>query len=625
MQAQNLDYNSKIELALNNGTLVVLYAQLEGSGAAMRAGKNYYYLPSAVQLAADPVSKEPQFLFLKYVTEQREDNGGVSGALMHFLMQTGFTKQQLDELQAKLVAKVAGARLAGPVDLFSTGEANSFNITSAVVNTSSGMTKSLVTSGKAPLQQGGRVAVAANLDKNGAQLLANTFEGKTAITDLSVNLFYKYYLKVNGIKAKFTIDYTKMEEVTKRDRISGKYTEDNHWFSQDEQTQTWTEIHKVYEHMIEEKAITIEIEQNFPNGTADKLTEMLFQLFLTLVATPSTDKPPPAEPATTEPYLPGRNTAYEYKLRIYKNSKVEKKKKDVVTLNYNFLMPMELTITQNMKTFYDAAKLNKNSIRSVVLGDPFYKHMDILFVLDLDAKEIFDQEINYVTASVRRKSAAVPGGYRDLGNVKFTKDIIAAKGITAELVYPSEAEENNRELYEYKVQWSLRGGNLFPANPAWQKGSMTALQLAPPVMPRVVEFEADLDKLKSIGITRITLQVRYKKNEQEMEENLNISPAAGQALVNKMIFVDRDTRGYAYRLIFNHKDAGKLALPWSARVSDNYVYATIPDELADMTSEVFVNAADAGKTIVPATPDGKVTTDKVLDQFKDILAVPKTN
>ena len=78
-------------------------------------------------------------------------------------------------------------------------------------------------------------------------------------------------------------------------------------------------------------------------------------------------------------------------------------------------------------------------------------------------------------------------------------------------------------------------------------------------------------------------------------------------------------------LIFNHKDAGKLALPWSVSVSDNYVYASIPDELADKTSEVFVKAVDVAKSIVPAAPDGKVTTDKVLDQFKDILTVPKTN
>ena len=89
------------------------------------------------------------------------------------------------------------------------------------------MTKSLVTSGRAPLQEGGKIAVASNLDKNGAQLLAATFEKTSSITDLSVNLFYKYYLVMNGLKAKFTIDYKKIYELHKQDSINGKL--ENRW------------------------------------------------------------------------------------------------------------------------------------------------------------------------------------------------------------------------------------------------------------------------------------------------------------------------------------------------------------------------------------------------------------
>jgi hypothetical protein len=620
LRAQNLDYNSKVELTLTGGNLVILYAQLEGTGEHARPGRNYYYLPTQVQLARDPKTQTPEFLFLKYVTEQREDQGGVSGALMHFLMQTGFSKEQLEDMQAKLSAKVSGALVKGPVDLFSTGESNSFNITSAVVNSGSGMTKSLVTSGKAPLQQGGKVAVAANLDKNGAQLLAATFEKTSSVTDLSVNLFYKYYLKVNGLKAKFTIDYVKMDSVVKSDRIDGKYTEDNHWFSQDEQKQTWYEVHRVYERMIETKAITIDIEQNMPNATGDKITEMLFQLFLSLVTTPATDQPPPA-PAKEEPYLPGKKDAYEYKLRVYNKVYKEKKKKDVVYLNYNFLMPMELIITQNLKTFYDAARNNKNCIASVLLGEAFYNHMDIRFVLDLEAKEMFDQEINYVTVNVKKKRNS---GNDFVDRRTIDKQYMTEKGITTSMTYAA-GDDKNHDMYEYMVQWSLRGGNVYPPSPQWRKGQMEAVTLQPPVTPRLIEFEADLDKLKSIGITRVTMQVRYKKFDQEMEENLNVSPAAGQALTNKLLFMDRNTRGYVYRLVFNHQTEGKLALPWSARISDNYVYAVIPDELRDKTSEVFVKAVDAGKTIVAPSSDGKVTTDKVLDQFKDVLTTPKTN
>lgn len=620
--AQNLGYRSKITIALTDGSLVTLYAQLEGSGKTATDSKNFYYLPTQVLLARDPRTNTPQFLFLKYVTEQREDQGGVSGALMHFLMQSGFTPQQLADMQAKLAAKVPGAVVKGPVDLFASPDANSFTITSAVVSPGGGMTKSLVTSGKAPVQQGGKVAVATNLDKNGAQLLAATFEKTSSITDLSVNLFYKYFVKVNGLKATFTIDYVKMEEVMKRDIISGKYTEDDHWFGQDEEVQTWTEIHKVYERMVEEKAITIDIDEGLPNETTAKITEMLFQLFLSLVAIPAPEKaqtPPPSEEEKAA--LPGRSTAYEYKLRVVHRKDSKTTRKDVVHLNYDYMMPMDLSVTQNLKTFYDAVRDNKSCIASILIGENFYKHMDIRFVLDLEAKEMFDQEINYVTVNVKKK--------RNSGN-DFTdrrtidKQYMAEKGITASMTYAA-GEDKNADIYEYMTQWSLRGGNVYPTTPEWEKGQMEAVTLRPPVSPRLIEFEADLDKLKATGISRITLQVRYKKFNQEIEENINVSPTQGQALASKMLFMDRDTRGYVYRLVFNHITEGKLALPWSVKINDNYVYAVIPEELNNKTSALFINAAETAKTIVPAGTDGKVTTDKVLDQFKEVLNAPKTN
>ncbi|MCY7293137.1 MAG: hypothetical protein LH615_13245, partial [Ferruginibacter sp.] len=111
----------------------------------------------------------------------------------------------------------------------------------------------------------------------------------------------------------------------------------------------------------------------------------------------------------------------------------------------------------------------------------------------------------------------------------------------------------------------------------------------------------------------------------EMEENLQISPVQAQALVNKTIYTDKDTRGYVYRLILNHTTEGKLALPWSVKVNDNYVYAVIPDDFSNKTSELFIKAIDAAKTIVNPGADGKVTADKILDQFKEVLHAVKTN
>jgi hypothetical protein len=617
--SQNLDYNSKVSFALNDGSQMTLYAQLVGSGSSATPSKNYYYLPNQMMLAKDPLTQVPSFLFLKYVTEEREDQGGVSGALMHFLMQTGYTPAQLIETQSKLNAKVNGAVVKGPVDLFAAEDANSFTITSAVVNKDGGMTKSLVTSGKAPLQEGGKVAVATNLNKFGAQLMAATFEKASSVTDLSVNLFYKYYLKVNGLKARLIIDYEQIAKQIKEDKVNAEYRKIE---SKDavQESQSWSELHKVYDELVKKSAIKMEIDQGIPNAGSDKITELLFQAFMAKIAQPATDQPQATPPTPAESQaLPGKNTAYGYYLDIKRIQQNIQKKKEVIEVNYNYLLPMELSITQNLKSFYNSVKDNKSCVASVLLNDGFYRHMDIRFVLDLEAKEMFDQEVNYVTVNVRKK--------RDSGNdftdrATIDKKYVTDKGITAAMTYAS-GDDRNADMYQYAVQWSLRGGNVFPATPVWEKGQMEAVTLKPPVIPRNIEFEADIEKLKAANISRATLQIRYRKYNEEVEENINISPAANQPLVSKMLFMDRDTRGYVYRLVLNNTKEGKLALPWSVKLNDNYVYAVIPDELNDKTTDIFNKAIDAAKTIITPGPDGKVKTDKVLDQFKEILGVVK--
>ena len=300
------------------------------------------------------------------------------------------------------------------------------------------------------------------------------------------------------------------------------------------------------------------------------------------------------------------------------------KKKDVIYMNYDYMMPMELSVTQNLKTFYNSVKDNKNCIASINLNDPFYKHMDIQFLVDNDAVKMFEMgEVNYVTVNVRKK--------RNTGN-DFTngfvinKEDLASKGNRKSLTYAA-GDDKNPEMFQYKTQWSLRGGLLFPKEPQWQVGQMQGNELKLPVQAHKIEFEADLDKLKELSITRAVMQVRYSKLGEEIEENISVSPAKNEAIASKIIFIDRDVRGYAFRLIFYHKTEGKLALEWSPKISgsgsESYEYAVIPSELNDKTSTIFNKAIDAAKSIITPGPDGKVSKDKVLDSFKDILGAIK--
>src|SRR5690606_40812113 len=123
------------------------------------------------------------------------------------------------------------------------------------------------------------------------------------------------------------------------------------------------------------------------------------------------------------------------------------------------------------------------------------------------------------------------------------------------------------------------------------------------------EFEADIEELSSSDISRITAQVRYKRFGEEVETNIHISPQKGEPLVEEKIFLDKDTNGYVYRLIINHKTEKKLVLPWEPMINDNYTYANIPDDLMDTESEVFKIAKETGKELT------KKASEKVLDKI----------
>jgi hypothetical protein len=215
----------------------------------------------------------------------------------------------------------------------------------------------------------------------------------------------------------------------------------------------------------------------------------------------------------------------------------------------------------------------------VKLNDMFFEHRPVTMVLDLEAKEMFDKALNYVTVNVRKLRPGDPDGdFQE--SVVIDKKYIEANGISAGLEYSrSGTDRATSDVLEYQAQWSLKGGDVYPENPPWQKGSWEVITLSPPVIPRLIEVEADLDELRSNDISRVTVQIRYYQFGREQQENIQISPAQGEALVSRTIFNDRDAKGYAYRLLVNHKEQGKLALPWSPQVGDDYVFARIPDDL----------------------------------------------
>lgn len=580
--------------------------------------QKYYYLPPGLHLSQRP-DGTPEFLFLKFTTEAREDQGGVSGALLHFLVEWGLSPEQEQEVRAKLKAQVPSARLMGAVPMEAEGETGSFEVISATLSDES-MAPSVVTSGKAPLVPGGKAAVASRLSSNGAQLLAATFEETRSITDVSLAVNMAYTTLMPAAKGSITFNWSKLE--AEREKLRGVYEkrevdEDTEWaciffcFAWEGDSSyeyTRDEMREQFKFLEEKQIVHLEWLETRNDEKLNKIREAFFDYFVQSMANPvEQGGPEEEEDGPASPEIPGDAQKYTWDRQAFEAA--FKRKITFFDLNVRLPVRHPLQVVGNLASWYDAVEDNPKCVAAVNLNDPFFQHRDIHFILDLDAKEMFEEAVNYVTVNVRKN--------RDSGNsfqdhVTIDSKYLQENGINATVTY-ARGEDTNSDIYDYQMQWSLRGGVLYPRDPPWQRGSWEGVTLAPPIVPRTIEVEGALEDMAAYDIARITVQIHYPKFGEEIEENIAISPVQGQALVAKKIFIDREAKGYAYRMIINHKTEGKLALPWSARVGDDYIYATIPPDLLAEGSTLKEVAKAAAADVINSAKE------KVLERFKDVL------
>ncbi|WP_156133077.1 hypothetical protein [Lacinutrix sp. Hel_I_90] len=612
-----MDSQNKVDISLDDGTQVTLYGKAITRSNSFSS--EYVYLPTNLHLSKRP-DGTPEFLFLKYTTEEREDAGGAQGGLMHFLMEWGLTSEQEAEAQEKLKEKITELnknsrskyrRVKSPVILgaadVTVEDGNSFRIISSIL-TDEGMAK-VVASGNASPIPGNKIAVAAKLDKNAAQLLAATFEENRSITDVSIELSFKYDVLFPAVDGKIVIDWKKVEETF--ETFSSEYSHDRkETKTGNDDTYSYAEVDSIYNSAIENKAVIFEIDKN---TTDDEVANQIVESFMNVFTEALTDRDataPPAPPSDEE--LEANPNAKYGASYTYSRTKAEKRfqrLREVYRLKYRVAIPKMMPLTGNLGSWYDGVRDNPKCIASVNLNDPFFQHRDINLILDIEAEDMFGKEVNYVTVNIRKK--------RNQGNdfedqVTIDRNYLKEKGIRAALTY-ARGEDKNPEAYEYKMQWSLKGGHIYPENPNWTVGDWEGVTLAAPVTPRLIEVEADIDELKDNDIVRVTAAIRYYRFGKEEETNIPLTVSKEQMLVPETIFTDRNTKGYAYRLIYTHKKEGKLAMPWETKINDNYIYASVPEEFQDNESELFKEAKVAGTEIL------ETVKKSVLDKFKDLI------
>jgi len=300
---------------------------------------------------------------------------------------------------------------------------------------------------------------------------------------------------------------------------------------------------------------------------------------------------------------------FKFNRRFAEN--VIEKRKQVFNLNYSTTFRHSYQLTENLGTWYDAVRNNPKCVSVILLNDPTFLHRDVNIVLDGTIEEMLEQkELNSINIKLRKTRDAEDA-------YPFNEDLIVDSRYLGEknegsnrlsFTY-SKARDSKPEVYEYKLKYSFKGGNTYIPDTAWTKGDWGMLEINPPIYPFNITFESSLEDMEAAEIRNVAIQLRYNKFGEEVETVVNIRTSKGEPFLEKTIFMDKNAKGYAYRLLFYHPE-GIMATDWEARFSTGYVYANIPQELVQGDKSFKEELLSAGKAIRISRGDGKVVKEE---------------
>lgn len=513
----------------------------------------YYYIPTYPRLASNPDGTF-DFLCLKYVDPKGKSGGG----LFHCLVEFTLPDSALQALNKELQKQVPGARIAGPVPLLPTegkeGEENSgsFKVVSAILSDKGekGMTRSVVTSGKAPVTPGSRAAIAAILNANGATLLWDSMSGPTS--DVSVQIDAYYEAAVTGFEARITAD------------VSQVYS---HFSSiiNDQEGYKKDQVRDITDKLMRDGSIKVEVldrtkgldlkagdMQSVVDVVTNKLVELMFDSKTGFSADPH------REAAVEENQLMGRQepgffqkvfggtgnqpyyTDHQYTLKRRKDIR---QNKFSVVLSKNSTIKVPVTTSGNIHGFYDALKNDPRYFRTVNLADPAFEFRSIFFQVDGDFVSSFQDTINFVGVQFRKKYS---NGNPDFnGQLRFTADQIKDGTLVQALDYPRLGETEKWTDYEYRIIWSLRNRDsvTIPAEKdGWISASDPTVSLAPPVDKTNLEIDLDRGQLLDKGITSVSLVLEYPQLGQTKRTRLTLRPTDTNSTNNVVIYKDKNSK-----------------------------------------------------------------------------------
>ena len=478
--------------------------------------------------------------------------------------------------------------MAGSLPLEPSAEGNSFQINSSVLRDDKEFTPTLVHSGSAPVLEGQVVSVSARLSAYAATLLEKSME--MPASNVNVEFALRYLTRLPPYEVEATIDfdryYQAYQDYIHKRKKGSRTVWDPKWYwlfnTRNKKSLDESEVSQALEFLEQQGVVQIRIidsiDQKNQSTVESGLLSMIMEQFTNMLSQMNElqESPEQAGAATgndnedqESAEAARRKEAKKYdRYRYRKTSRVSKRfsGKHTFSLKKYGLKYTDLQMSANLTTWYRELKdKGPEYVAEVKLDDPFFARRTIHIVIDGETYDIFKQIANYAAVQVLPLKASYPL------EKTIDRGYLEKHGQTATISY---APMGRKWDYKYAVQWSLRGGHLYPAHPRWKKGESQGITLQAPLRPVHVEAEADLDELAGMQFTRVAVELRYRQfGKAHIDRGAaSISVAKGEPLTSVTVYPDKESDDLSYRLIYYHKKLGKIPEKGWKRVEGNYIY-----------------------------------------------------
>ena len=517
----------------------------------------YYYIPKYPKLATNDDGSY-QLLCMKYIGGKNEPSGGLFHALLEFTLPA----DSVASIEKKLKQEFPAATVVGPVKMSQPGTGDgaagkpaSFEIISAILSNKEGkdnFTRSVVTSGYAPLTPGSKAAVAALLNPQGATLLWNSLTGATSDVSVSISGTYEAYVK--GYNATISAEVS-----TIYSHIS-KISSFQEGFTKDQSRKIVDDLRKNNSLKIEvfDRSAGLGIKTTDMDGilkiVTDKLLEMMFD------AKAGWAKDPQRETAVDAGQISGRQErGYFWQVfggaenipYVSDNQYVLKNRKDIQVNTFYLNLSKATTIqvpintTGNIAGLYKELGNDPRYFKVVDMNDAAFEKRSVYFQIGGETAEAFSDLINFTSISFRKVYGE---GNNDYAQQIMFQSLEIKEGKTLkDIVYPRLGVKGSDWLnYEYQIEWGIKGSDkpiIFPAaRDKWIKTNEPVIQLTLPFRKNTIEVDANRQLLKDSAIVSAVITIAGVQNGQNKQlKKLVLRPGDAESLSKAIIFRDENT------------------------------------------------------------------------------------